>query len=63
MLLTERRFYYRCVTNSLWEVAKKVVYRNSTGSNESRNVKSTGLKALYERYTSRSTLYIKINRG
>jgi hypothetical protein len=63
MLLTERRFYYRCITNSLREVAKKVVYHNNTGSNESRNVKSIGIKALDERYTSRSTLYTKINRG
>jgi hypothetical protein len=63
MLLTERLFYYRCITNSLRELAKKVVYHNSTGLNESQNVKSIGIKALDERYTSRSTLYTKINRG
>lgn len=63
MLLTERRFYYICMTNSLREVAKKVVYHNNTGSNESQNAKSIGIKALDERYASRSTLYTKINRG
>jgi hypothetical protein len=63
VLLTERRFYYRCITNSLRELAKKIVYHNNTDSNESRNVKSIGIKALDERYTSRSTLYTKINRG
>jgi hypothetical protein len=63
MLLTERLFYYRCMTNSLREAAKKVVYHNNTGSNESQNAKSIGIKALDERYASRSNLYTKINQG
>ena len=63
MLLTERYFSYRYMTNSLQDIEKKVVYHNNTDSNESRNVKSIGIKALDERYTSRSTLYTKINRG
>jgi hypothetical protein len=71
MLLTERLFYYRCMTNSLREAAKKVVYHNNTGSNESQNTgsnesqnaKSIGIKALDERYASRSNLYTKINQG
>ena len=63
MLLTERLFYYRCMTNSLREAAKKVVYHNNTGSNESQNAKSIGIKALDEHYASRSNLYTKINRG
>jgi hypothetical protein len=63
MLLTERLFYYRCMTNSLREAAKKDVYHNNTGSNESQNAKSIGIKALDERYASRSNLYTKINRG
>ncbi|HZC49408.1 MAG TPA: hypothetical protein VE244_10140 [Nitrososphaeraceae archaeon] len=63
MLLTERRFYYTYITNSLGEVAKKVIYHNNTGSNESQNAKSIGIKALDERYASRLTLYTKINQG
>ena len=63
MLLTERHFSYRYMTDSLQDVEKKVVYHNNTGSDKSRNVKSIGIKALDERYTSRSTLYTKINRG
>ncbi|HKG87766.1 MAG TPA: hypothetical protein VKA95_05520 [Nitrososphaeraceae archaeon] len=51
------------MTNSLREAAKKVVYHNNTGSNESQNAKSIGIKALDERYASRSNLYTKINRG
>jgi hypothetical protein len=63
MLLTERHFSYTYMTNSLQDIDKKVVYHNNTGSNESRNVKSIGIKALDERYASRSNLYATINRG
>jgi hypothetical protein len=63
MLLTERHFSYTYMTNSLQDIDKKVVYHNNTDSNESRNVKSIGIKALDERYASRSNLYATINRG
>lgn len=63
MLLTERHFSYRYMTDSLQDVEKKVVYHNNTGSDKSRNVKSIGIKALDERYASRSNLYATINRG
>jgi hypothetical protein len=51
------------MTDSLQDVEKKVVYHNNTGSDKSRNVKSIGIKALDERYASRSNLYATINRG
>ena len=63
MLLTERHFCYRYMTNSLQNIEKKVIYHNNTGSNDSRNEKSIGKKALDERYASRYNLYATINRG
>jgi hypothetical protein len=63
MLLTERHFSYRYMTNSLQDIEKKVVHHNNTVSNESRNVKSIDIKALDERYALPSNLYAMINRG
>jgi hypothetical protein len=63
MLLTERYFSYRYMTNSLQDIEKKVVHHNNTVSNESRNVKSIDIKALDERYALPSNLYAMINRG
>jgi hypothetical protein len=63
MLLTERYFSYRYMTNSLQDIEKKVVHHNNTGSNEPRNVKSIDIKALDERYALPSNLYATINRG
>jgi hypothetical protein len=63
MLLTERYFSYRYMTNSLQDIEKKVVHHNNTVSNESRNVKSIDIKALDERYALPSNLYATTNRG
>ena len=63
MLLTERYFSYRYMTNSLQDIEKKVVHHNNIVSNESRNVKSIDIKALDERYALPSNLYATINRG
>ena len=57
MLLTERHFRYRYISNSLQNIEKKVIYHINTGSNDSRDEKSIGKKALDERYASRSNLY------
>jgi hypothetical protein len=63
MLLTERHFCFRYMTNSLQNIEKKVIYHNNTGSKDSRNEKSVRKKALDERYASRSNLYAMINQG
>jgi hypothetical protein len=37
------------MTNSLQNIEKKVIYHNNTGSNDSRNERSIGKKALDQR--------------